>query len=92
MTCEYEMATTSSRPPMAAAIGQEKARPAAPATTRPRKISWLAYATEESASGDSAARARVLFSRSDSRRAVGSGAPKSRSARLRRIRGSAEAA
>ena len=38
------------------------ARPAAPATTSPKKISWFAYAIDDSASGEKAANARILSS------------------------------
>src|SRR3990170_4323106 len=56
-----ERATIPRRTVMASAIGNWRASPLVPAITKPRKISWLAYARDESASGEKAARARTLF-------------------------------
>ena len=56
-------------------MGKEKTSPELPAMTNPRKISWLAYAIEDRASGEKAARARNLFRRLCANSPVGSGDP-----------------
>src|SRR5262245_27363123 len=69
------MATTTSRPVIDSAIGTVRCVAAAPASTRTRRISSVAYATEESASDEKTARATRLVSRSCRACARGIGGP-----------------
>src|SRR5215472_9422697 len=77
MVCRYELTTTAMRPAMANPIGIEKCNAVVPARTRMRRISSVAYATEDSASDEKTARAAVLESRSWRACAVARGLPTS---------------
>ena len=72
----YEIPTISSSRPMAPATGIVKLSAPAPASTRMRRISSVAYAEEDKASEEKTASAFVLESRSWIRSAVASGLPK----------------
>src|SRR6266516_2769898 len=75
MVCLYEMATTARSPVMATATGTARWAAAMPARMSTRRISSVAYATEESASEEKTARATRFESRSWRAWARGIGRP-----------------
>ena len=75
MVWRYENATTSSSPEITKAIGVARLRAATPASSSVRRISSVAYATEESASEESTASPVARFSRSWCARCDGIGRP-----------------
>src|SRR5712691_6707778 len=83
MVCWYEVATTISSPAMASATGIARDTAPAPASTRTRRISSVAYAVEESASEAKTASAVFLERRSWRARESGIGRPTTR--RLKRL-------
>ena len=82
MVCWYDTLTTTRSPAIASAIGTVRWAAAVPARTRIRRISSVAYATDDIASEEKTASATVLESRSCRAWASGMGAPTIRRFRM----------